>query len=361
MKTGITGGESAPGDRLPGVRDIADEWNTSPNTVLKALAALEEDGLIRKRRGQGIFVNEKGEWAGGVGDSGDLGIIIGAVDDPFNLRLLGAVEKTAASRGYKLAVGSSADSVPSVLSGLIVVPASANDAEQMLIPMSEVPVIYTGRFCPSMGFGGHYVISDLYSGVFYAAGMLLESGRQRIAYIGGGGYAASDPGKAAVSDVLAGTKFGFRREYAVSAGGYDADYGRRAMENLLLNDEFPDAVICSTDTLAAGAVKVCRSAGLAVPSDVSIIGTGDQEIAPLLDPPLTSLRVQAELLGSMTAGFMDELIRGGIDSGGTIRSRLDPELIIRGSALSAAADAGGAELIGADGITEASDDEGLWL
>jgi DNA-binding LacI/PurR family transcriptional regulator len=359
FKAEITEGRLISGDRLPGVRETSDEWNTSPNTVLKALAELESDGLIRKTRGQGIFVMDRAAWSDSSAPARELGIILYDMNDPFNLKLLSAVEKAAAAKGYKLSVGSGGRLASSGISGLVVVPSSAGYFDSAVTALSGIPVIYTGKFSPPQDFRGHYIIADVYSGFFHAAERLLKSGRERFAYIGGGDEPSEDPGRSAVQDVLAGTKYGFRREYAVSAGGFDLELGVKAMDDLLLNDEYPDAVLCSNDTLAAGAIKACKGAGLNVPDDICIIGAGDQDIAPVLEPSLTSLRVPAEFLGTMAADFLDELVKGGIAPDEKIRGRLDLELIIRASALSA--EQSGRNLVGADGIVEGTGDEGLWL
>ena len=46
----------APGDQLPGIRVLARQIVVSPNTVIKAYAELEHDGLIEVRHGAGAFV-----------------------------------------------------------------------------------------------------------------------------------------------------------------------------------------------------------------------------------------------------------------------------------------------------------------
>jgi len=54
----IFGGKLEPGMQLPTVREIAlSEW-ANPNTVQKALAELERDGLILSRSTHGKFVTE---------------------------------------------------------------------------------------------------------------------------------------------------------------------------------------------------------------------------------------------------------------------------------------------------------------
>ena len=46
------------GSRLPSVRDLAQEASVNPNTMQRALAKLEEDGLLYTNRTSGRFVTE---------------------------------------------------------------------------------------------------------------------------------------------------------------------------------------------------------------------------------------------------------------------------------------------------------------
>lgn len=57
----IFSGTYAPGAKLPSVRDMAQDAAVNPNTMQRALARLEEDGLIVTYRTSGRFVTEDGE------------------------------------------------------------------------------------------------------------------------------------------------------------------------------------------------------------------------------------------------------------------------------------------------------------
>ena len=58
LATQIFGGKFEPGVQLPTVREIALSERINPNTVQKALAELERDGLILSRSTNGKFVTE---------------------------------------------------------------------------------------------------------------------------------------------------------------------------------------------------------------------------------------------------------------------------------------------------------------
>lgn len=54
----IVVGAWGPGQRIAGVRELAGELGVNPNTVQRALAELERDGLARSERTAGRFVTD---------------------------------------------------------------------------------------------------------------------------------------------------------------------------------------------------------------------------------------------------------------------------------------------------------------
>ena len=58
IRAGIVSGAFSPGERLPSVRDLAMEAGVNPNTMQRALAQLENEGLVRTERTAGRYVTE---------------------------------------------------------------------------------------------------------------------------------------------------------------------------------------------------------------------------------------------------------------------------------------------------------------
>lgn len=68
----ILEGKLLPGDRVPSVRDLAEEFEVNRNTLLRTYALLSDAGIIDNKRGVGFFVaidaaerirvNEKSEF-----------------------------------------------------------------------------------------------------------------------------------------------------------------------------------------------------------------------------------------------------------------------------------------------------------
>lgn len=49
----------APGDRLPSIGSLAQEYDLAPVTVRKAITRLRDEGLIESRVGWGTFVTAR--------------------------------------------------------------------------------------------------------------------------------------------------------------------------------------------------------------------------------------------------------------------------------------------------------------
>ncbi len=52
----VAGGVLAEGDKLPSVRELALELRINPNTVARAYGELEQEGLVVRQHGRGVFV-----------------------------------------------------------------------------------------------------------------------------------------------------------------------------------------------------------------------------------------------------------------------------------------------------------------
>ncbi len=89
------------------------------------------------------------------------------------------------------------------------------------------------------------------------------------------------------------------------------------------------AVFCVGDQLAIGLVLACQRLGISVPSDLAVVGVGDSDLASLITPPLTTVRIPRYGLGRAAA----ELLLGRFTGQEDVPTVIDVgfELVIRGS------------------------------
>ncbi|WP_281983200.1 LacI family DNA-binding transcriptional regulator [Thalassorhabdomicrobium marinisediminis] len=82
---------------------------------------------------------------------------------------------------------------------------------------------------------------------------------------------------------------------------YGFDEGAAAFAHVMVKRPRPTAVLCGNDVLAAGALRQARAMGLDVPGEVSITGFDDIDLAQILHPPLTTVRVPHRDMGRQAA------------------------------------------------------------
>ncbi|RKI30711.1 GntR family transcriptional regulator [bacterium 1xD8-6] len=75
IKQQIASGELAVGEKLPSVREMALAAGVNPNTMQKALAELEREGLLYSKRTAGRFVAEQEEIKKGLQEELLMGYI----------------------------------------------------------------------------------------------------------------------------------------------------------------------------------------------------------------------------------------------------------------------------------------------
>ena len=171
-----------------------------------------------------------------------------------------------------------------------------------------LPVVLGGR--PPEGVAVSYVDVDNVAGARDAVRHLLETGRRRVAVIGG-------PVDMAVSrDRMTGyarahEELGVAQDPALTEpGDFTEEGGRTAMKALLDRAPDIDAVFAASDLMAAGALRELDSRGRRVPVDVAVVGFDDAPVARHTQPPLTTVHQPIEAMGRTMVELLLERIAG---------------------------------------------------
>nr|VUD34519.1 transcriptional regulator [Raoultella sp. NCTC 9187] len=85
--------------------------------------------------------------------------------------------------------------------------------------------------------------------------------------------------------------------------------GRSGLAQLLDAGEF-DIIVCSSDTLAQGAIMEAESRGLRVPKDLAVMGFGDLDFAASNRPAITTVSVDRQAIGERAATLLADRIEG---------------------------------------------------
>lgn len=86
--------------------------------------------------------------------------------------------------------------------------------------------------------------------------------------------------------------------------------GRNALAGLLACGKPFDAVICTIDLLAQGALYEAQARGLRVPGDFALLGFGDLDFAAQMYPALSSVSVDAGKIGQLAATILLQRFEG---------------------------------------------------
>lgn len=85
--------------------------------------------------------------------------------------------------------------------------------------------------------------------------------------------------------------------------------GRQGLRDLLKKGSF-DVIVCSSDTLAQGAIVEAQASGLRVPQDLAVIGFGDLDFAADTHPSITTVSVDRQVIGQRAATLLADRIEG---------------------------------------------------
>jgi DNA-binding LacI/PurR family transcriptional regulator len=166
------------------------------------------------------------------------------------------------------------------------------------------------------GFGLPAVVSDGRRGAREVAAYVLEQGHRRLAVIGGPTVLwTAEQRLAGYREAVAAAGLA-PDEVPVFVGDYRQESGRALAEQALSVSpgQRPTALLCANDLMAIGALEYCRSAGIRVPEDLSIVGFDDVPIASLLTPALTTVRQPAREMGYAAAKLLFDRLAGAADA-----------------------------------------------
>lgn len=265
------------------IRAAADRLGYHPNLVAKSL---------RSRRTHTI---------GLVSDS-----IVGS---PFSPELIRGAQQAAWDAGYVLFsvyLRTDRDSEELALQSLL-----QRDVEGLILATDyhrvrttppfpvEVPVVWADCLPEDEVNVGYAVIPDEYQGAHTATAHLIEHGHTRIGYIGteDGRFIARTMREQGWHDALTEAGIIPEPELIENVGDPTAPAGRAAARTLLGRAR-PTAIFCFGDAVAMGVLQVAAELGITVPDDLSVVGFDDMPtIAPALNPPLTTVRLDHHAMG----------------------------------------------------------------
>ncbi len=321
------------------MRDVARQAGVSVATVSRVF---NESGPVGERTRQRIlqtagalrYVPNGTARSLTTNTTETVGVLLPNLYGEFYSEVIRGVEGAVRARRYHTLLSSVHDGPEELVAalrtlvgrvdGLVVMsPDIAADVIEANLP-EGLPVVLLGAAVP-----GHAAVTiDNEAGAAEMTAHLAGLGHRRIAHVAGGAGNADAQARLA----------GYRR--AVAEAGLDADpalvvdgdftesSGWAAAHALLELGERPTAVFAANDSMAIGALRAFREAGLDVPADVALAGFDDIPVAEYVTPALTSVHVPIHELGARAVETVLDAVLDGSDARFTT---LPTRLVVRES------------------------------
>jgi DNA-binding LacI/PurR family transcriptional regulator len=305
--------------RAATIRDVAEAAQVSTATVSKFVngnqrfTAEVEARISLAVRTLGYSLNP---MARGMitGLTGNVGIIILDIRNPYFTSLVKGASRMAASAGLNLIIADAAESTSPELGvlqslcrrvdGLIV---SARLPAPVIEALFEIgtPVVFYGR--PSTYEKNHNVGCDNYTAGLMLGRHLRELGHRRICYLGFPGARWSIERERGLRDAFDGVEASFRH---FDAAAPSTEEGERLASTILLSHDMDDAIVAYNDLLAMGLLLEAKALGIRVPEQVSVAGFDNIAYGRLVSPALTSVDMMGEASGELAMRKLVGVIKG---------------------------------------------------
>ena len=238
----------------------------------------------------------------------------------FYAPLLAGAQVAAAERGLHLLVHTTdrhqlAQELPKMVreqtvAGMLLV--GTADPEILSVFLERVPqIVLVDHRDPARRHD--CIVSDGLGGAMAATKYLFDLGHQRIAFLRDDASAASFQDRLrgfACAHFEAGRTVDPR--LVVTTSSEENIPG--ALHDLLASPERPTALLAANDTQALAVMQTCRTLGLSIPEDLSLIGFDDIDFSAHTWPPLTTVHVPKEQIGRLAVTRLQERLRAADNS-----------------------------------------------
>ena len=303
----------------------------SAGTVSRVQAAIELLGFVRNDAARQLR----------AGRSRSIGLVVLDVGNPFFTDLARGAEDRAAQAGLTVLLGNSDETAEREsayldlfeeqrVHGVLISPLGESGEQLSRLRRRGTPTVVVDRQIEDLSFSS-VSVDDVFGG-HLAASHLIESGRTRLAFVGG------PPGIRQVSDRLEGARRAVAEHPGVTLEVIETCSlsvleGRAVGESLRSRtaDARPDAVFAANDLLALGVLQALSMLGeVRVPQEIALIGYDDIAFASAAVVPLSSIRQPSALIGSTA---VELLLREADDGANFVPEQVvfQPELVVRAS------------------------------
>jgi LacI family transcriptional regulator len=331
------------------MKDIARELNVSVVTVSKALR--NHDDISEETRGKVLRLMEQMNYRPNLaaralvtGRSFIVGFVVPGLLHSFFAEVAKGLTNVFRKKGYGLVIATSEEDpelerqeIEQLLArrvdALVIASTQSDVASFRRIEEQGVPYVLIDRRIE--GLEANFVgVDDQLVGMM-ATEHLIQYGCRRVACIYGGGLSPSTGRLEGYRRALEKHGIAWQPEYVRAvdeAGDASDDAAYATMKELLALGSRPDGVYCFNDPSALNAMKAVLDAGLSIPGDVAIVGSGNIRHADFLRVPLTTIDLNSVAMGERAGKLALGLIESKEAQKAKI-SLLEPRLVMRSSSM----------------------------
>lgn len=188
--------------------------------------------------------------------------------------------------------------------GICIVCAEFSDSEVLELVNSDFPVVTIDHaFNDAIS-----ILSDNIQGMRHLAEYIVSQGHTKIAYIHGTKSSVTHNRLVSFNNVMREHNITIPEEYFVEGVYRSAQKTEELTRKLLMLQNKPTCIIAPDDYSAIGAMNAARRLGLRIPEDISIAGYDGIPVAQALEPNLTTVRQDAEKIGTEAAKQLINLV-----------------------------------------------------
>lgn len=278
------------------------------------------------------------------GRTGNIGMIVPSIGNPFFTGLVDSVERQLASRDLNLFLcdsrgGSSTEAarVRSLLQGnvdgILISPCDVTASRAALEEAAEVvPIVQLDRHVEDSD-GDRVILDDDHS-MGEVVKHLAHLGVRTAAFVSSTALSSSATLRLEAVRRWADELGIALEDRELLDGDFSMRWGAEAADRILERRSLPDAVICGDDVLAIGIMARFAQRGVSVPTDVMVTGFDDIDLAALSTPTLTTLRQPREQMADEAVRLLCNRIEEPTTRGSLVTLR--GELVARASTASSA-------------------------
>ena len=324
--------------------DIAEKAGVSAQTVSRVINNKTDVSDKTRRRIQQIIEEldyRPNRAARGLASDRNwvIGIVIPNITNPFFPEVTRGIEAVALEQNYNVLLYNTDNEEHRIRQALNLLEESRVDgvivhaptymlSEDNLISLlrRQRTSVVIGRILHSDVAG--VVRVDLQKGGRLATQHLLDRGFSHLAYVGNTRETEHRPERVAGFNLALAENHIPPENTLILDCEESAEQGFAILSHIIEHHPQVDAIMCSNDLVAIGALKACAENGIRVPEDIAIVGFDDILFTHYSTPSITTVRVPKYELGRQAAQLLFDRLNGHASPQEII---LQPELIVRQS------------------------------